>query len=146
MAQIQLFTKTMQPTCIQEISSVRSRFTSEEFQNRRRVREMIEAGVASAFGVTEPDLRKATRGRQKVAFARQVAMYLAHVCCGLTLTEVGAVFSRDRTTVAYACSVVEDHRDDEIFDYVLELLERVALSNIRPRKFDHLNQLKDRLS
>ena len=39
-------------------------------------------------------------------------MYLAHVTCGLSLTEVGEVFARDRTTVAHACGRVEDLRDD----------------------------------
>jgi len=52
-------------------------------------------------------------------------MYLSHVVLGLTLTEVGQVFARDRTTVAYACSRVEDLRDDLAFDRSLELLESV---------------------
>ena len=52
-------------------------------------------------------------------------MYLAHVVLGLTLTEVGQVFARDRTTVAYACGRVEDLRDDLAFDRSLELLEGV---------------------
>ena len=46
------------------------------------------------------DLRKRTRGRADTAFARQVAMYLAHVAYGLTLSDVGRVFERDRTTVS----------------------------------------------
>ena len=52
-------------------------------------------------------------------------MYLAHVAFGLTLTEVGQVFARDRTTVAHACSLIEDLRDDLAFDRSLELLEGV---------------------
>ncbi len=48
---------------------------------------------------------------------------LAHVMCGLTLTEVGLLFGRDRTTVAHACAVVEDRRDDPVFDRALDLLE-----------------------
>ena len=52
-------------------------------------------------------------------------MYLAHVTCGLSLTEVGQVFARDRTTVAHACSRVEDQRDDPAFDRALELLEGI---------------------
>ena len=35
-----------------------------------------------------------------MALARQVAMYVAHVTCGLSLTDVGLIFARDRTTVA----------------------------------------------
>ena len=50
-------------------------------------------------------------------------MYLAHISCGLTLTEVGRVFGRDRTTVAHACGLVEDRREHAPFDRALELLE-----------------------
>lgn len=89
-------------------------------------RVLIEQTVAQVFGVRDCDLRRATRGRAKVARARQVAMYLAHVACGMSLTEVGRVFARDRTTVAHACGVVEDGRDDPMFDRVMELLEQVV--------------------
>ena len=53
-------------------------------------------------------------------------MYLAHVACALTLTEVGTLFERDRTTVAHACSLVEDKRDDPDLDRKLEHLERAV--------------------
>jgi len=79
--------------------------------------------VVQVFGVMGHDLRHGTRGRAKVALARQVAMYLAHVGCGLSLTETGRLFGRDRTTVAHACGVVEDRRDDPLFDRALDLLE-----------------------
>jgi hypothetical protein len=49
-------------------------------------------------------------------------MYLAHVSCGMTLTDVGAMFGRDRTTVAYGCLKVEYRRDDPVFDRALDLL------------------------
>jgi chromosomal replication initiation ATPase DnaA len=84
---------------------------------------MLDQAVSRVFMVASADLWAGTRGRPNVAFARQVAMYLAHVACGLTLTEVGHVFSRDRTTVAHACGRVEDLRDDPSFDRSLELPE-----------------------
>jgi chromosomal replication initiation ATPase DnaA len=65
-----------------------------------------------------------------VTFARQVAMYLTHVGAGLPQTEVGRLFARDRTTVAHACAVVEERRDDPVFDRSLEVLETV-LSHAR---------------
>ncbi len=89
------------------------------------VREMLEQAVSRVFMVASADLWSGTRGRPRVAFARQVAMYLAHVAWGLSLTEVGYVFSRDRTTVAHACGLVEDLRDDPVLDRSLELLEGV---------------------
>ena len=86
-------------------------------------REAIEQAVVQVIGIACKDLRRTTRGRAKVALARQVAMYLAHVGCGLSLTETGRLFQRDRTTVAHACGVIEDRRDDPIFDRALDLLE-----------------------
>lgn len=96
-------------------------------------RRVIEETVAQVFDVEGGDLRRATRGRAKVARARQVAMYLAHVACGMSLTEVGRTFARDRTTVSHACGVIEDGRDDPTFDRVLELLEQVVQSMLRAR-------------
>ena len=89
------------------------------------VRELLEQAVSRVFMVAGADLWSGTRGRPRVAFARQVAMYLAHVAWGLTMTEVGHVFARDRTTVAHACGLVEDLRDDPVLDRSLELLEGV---------------------
>jgi len=86
-------------------------------------REAIEHAVIQVFGVAGDELRRASRGRANVALARQVAMYLAHVGCGLSLTEAGRLFERDRTTVAHACGVIEDRRDDPMFDRALDLLE-----------------------
>ena len=57
-------------------------------------------------------------------------MYLAHVGCGLALTEVGRAFGRDRTTVAHACGVVEDRRDEAEFDCMLTHLEDAVASLI----------------
>ncbi len=63
-----------------------------------------------------------TRGVRDIAEARQVAMYLAHVCCRMSLTEVGTMFGRDRTTVAHACLKVECRRDEPNFDRALDVL------------------------
>lgn len=94
------------------------------------VREAIDPAVAAVFGVEIGDLGAATRGSPRAAFARQVAMYLANVVCGLSLSEVGALFGRDRTTVAHACHVVEDGRDDPELDRRLDYLEGAVVSLI----------------
>lgn len=57
-----------------------------------------------------------SRGHMSAARARQLAMYLSHVVLGRSLTEIGEAFGRDRTTVSYACAVIEDMRDDPAFD------------------------------
>lgn len=91
-----------------------------------RLRRIIEGAIGDIFGVPKSDLSKPSRGKAPVALARQVAMYIAHVTCGLSLTDVGLIFARDRTTVAHACAVVEDKRDDPIFDSALELMEWIV--------------------
>lgn len=108
--------------------------SGENQEKRSEVRKiLLETIVSDVFDISFRDMRRASRGRANVALARQVAMYLAHVQFGLTLTEVGRVFGRDRTTVAHACAVVEDRRDNPAFDYMLELLERVVAAYEAPR-------------
>ena len=83
----------------------------------------VEAVVAHAFDLTIADLRGASRGEAPIAFARQVAMYVAHVWLALSLSEVGRRFERDRTTVAHACRVVEERRDDPRVDRLVSAIE-----------------------
>lgn len=96
-------------------------------------RTVIEHTVTCVFGVNGVELNVANRGRAKVALARQAAMYLSHVGLGLTMTEVGLLFERDRTTVGHACALIEDRRDDHSFDLAIELMERAVLALSRPR-------------
>ena len=98
------------------------------------LRLVIEHTVVCVFGVRASELQVPNRGRANVALARQTAMYLAHVACSLSLTDVGMLFERDRTTVAHACSLIEDRRDDADFDRVLELLERAVVALSYPRQ------------
>ncbi len=95
------------------------------------MRQAIDLVVAVVFSVDIHDLRATKRGSPRVAFARQVSMYLAHVGCGLSLTDVGILFARDRSTVAHACCVVEDRRDDPEFDSRLDHLERAIVSLVK---------------
>ena len=103
-------------------------------RNQAPTRLAIELAVERVFGVQRQIIAQQNRGRAASAQARQVTIYLAHVGCGMTLTEAGWLFGRDRTTVAHACMVVEDKRDDPIWDQMLDLLERaVPLIAARPR-------------
>jgi len=85
-------------------------------------RVAIERAVTHVFGVDYAALSRFRRGRQPVSNARQVAMYVAHVACGMSLTDVGRLFGRDRTTVAHACLRTEMRRDDPRFDQAIDLL------------------------
>lgn len=84
---------------------------------------LVREAVAYAFNVSPDEMTAPTRRSSSVAFARQVAMYLAHVSFEFSLSRVAQSFGRDRTTAAHACHVVEDRRDDPAFDACLDQLE-----------------------
>lgn len=100
----------------------------EEADPRCYRAQLIRQLVAYATGIPESALLSPSRSRAKVALARQVAMYVCHVVAGLSHLQVGRLFGRDRTTAAHACEVVEDRRDDPVFDAWLERIEHVAES------------------
>lgn len=87
----------------------------------------VEACVATIFDVRHEALRASTRGKAGVARARQVAMYVCHTTLGFSLTLIGDLFERDRTTVGHACRLVEDLRDNGEFDATMVCLERAVL-------------------
>jgi len=84
----------------------------------------VIALIARARHVPIRLLTHPSRCRTDTARARQLAMYLSHVVLGRSLTEIGDAFGRDRTTVAHACAVIEDLRDDPAFDAEVSALER----------------------
>lgn len=93
------------------------------------LKTLLAGVVATAFDLPVYEITSPSRRRAPVAFARQVAIYLAHVGLGLSFTDTGRVFHRDRTTVAHACRIVEERRDDACLDACLDYL--VAVLRIR---------------
>lgn len=87
--------------------------------------QIAAAAVAAAFTIPIGELRATTRRPAQIAFARQSAMYLAHVAFGLSYTDVGRAFGRDRTTAAHACRLVEDRRIEPGLDARLASLEHL---------------------
>ena len=90
--------------------------------------------AARSFDITPDQILSASRGRAHIALARQVAMYMAHVICSISVNDIAVLFRRDRTTISYACKRVEDMRDDHYFDAQLEQLELLLeerMDNIR---------------
>ena len=79
--------------------------------------------MAYVFDVDPNEISARTRRTARIAFARQVAMYLTHVAFRMSLARVGAAFGRDRSTAAYACHLIEDRRDDLGFDAHLDAME-----------------------
>jgi hypothetical protein len=97
---------------------------------------LMEEVVAATFAVPVAELRLPSRRSADVAFARQTAMYLAHVVFRLSHDKVGRLFRRDRTTARHACRLIEERRDNAAFDRVLQSLESICanLSRTLPRQ------------
>jgi chromosomal replication initiation ATPase DnaA len=110
------------------------RTPTDWFRQRRKkwrkrpleLENIIGTTVCNVYQIDASLLHCPSRSSAHVALARQVAMYLAHVVGQVDYTGVGRLFGRDRTTVKYACAVVEDMRDDPTFDLTLYLLERIV--------------------
>jgi hypothetical protein len=100
-------------------------FAPDLAAENQKLRTKIEEAIAMGFDLEPELLGFPSRGRADVALARQVSMYIAHVNLSFSLTQVGTMFERDRTTVAHACEVVEQHRDDDLFDLAITRLEQV---------------------
>ena len=96
----------------------------EHAERSERAGAALGVIVAAAFGLRPGDLSSDSRGAADIAFARQVAMYLAHTHLSLPLTTAGRLFHRDRTTARHACKQVEERRDDPRVDTLLAHLER----------------------
>lgn len=102
--------------------------------------ELVTEVVCSVFSLTRAQINSKNRGKAHIAFARQVAMYLVNISLGLSFTEIGMKFGRDRTTVAHACQLIEDKREDPLFDWSLDLMERSLLLLIASHEAkDHIN-------
>jgi len=85
---------------------------------------IIASQVAMVFQVPAEVMICPQRGKARQALARQVMMYLLHVCCGQSYTEVGRMIGRDRSTVAHACRLIEDRRENDQIDQALDIMER----------------------
>lgn len=84
--------------------------------------EAVQAEVARQFGLHVNDLR-GNRRTQEVAYARQIAMYLARHLTETSLPQIGARFGgRHHTTVIYAIDKIErqlkDGHDPQLQDLV----------------------------
>jgi chromosomal replication initiation ATPase DnaA len=94
--------------------------------SRGRACRAIAELVAMSFRVPVAELAATTRRTERVAVARQAAMYLARVGVGLSYRDVGRGFGRDPRTVAHACRRIEDWRDDPRIDTFMARLERAC--------------------
>jgi chromosomal replication initiator protein len=90
--------------------------------------EAIQELTAEEFGVTRDDLLSHSRVA-RLAWPRQVAMYLAREHTAETLPSIGQRFGgRNHTTVLHACrrTATRLATDPEAFDFVRRLTERLT--------------------
>jgi chromosomal replication initiation ATPase DnaA len=84
---------------------------------------LAQALAAYAYGVGIAEVRAQTRGRSKVALARQVAMHLCHAVFLLDARELATTFGRDDSTVHHALRQIAGMRADPEFDRTIRYLE-----------------------
>lgn len=107
--------------------------TTQEAELKNDIaRAQLACALASYALGAEVELLAEARKSRRIAFARQVAMYLMHVGFGTSLVRVAGAFGRDRSTASYACHRVEDARDDPDFDSMIEGLEDALRSTPGP--------------
>ncbi len=87
------------------------------------IAKLVAATVAMEFGVSSTQVFKKHKGPNYLSFTRQAAMYLMHVVFGFNISRVARAFGRDRSTACHACHVIEDCREDPVFDEKLSRLE-----------------------
>ncbi len=104
---------------------VRSKLLENNLQ--RDYCNLIVMVVAEKFSVPIHMIICKTRAVAKAALARQIAVYLAHTTLSVTYSAAAEFFQRDRTTIAHACRLVEDLRDDEQFDLKLSNIETLVV-------------------
>jgi chromosomal replication initiation ATPase DnaA len=95
--------------------------------------------VCRQAGVDADMLMHRSRCVAEVAFARQLAMYLMNVVLQKSMTDVGILFGRDRTTVRHACAVIEDRREDRAFDEGVTRLEDIINAAIEANRHQVLH-------
>lgn len=79
--------------------------------------------VAEILGCDPLMLIGKPRGARKLAFARQLAIHLAHIVAGRRHEDVAAAFDRNRSTASHHFEVLENLRDVPEFDVFLTMLE-----------------------
>ena len=95
---------------------------------KRLLARFVNQMAASVYGISSETLLLETRGTAKISRARQIAAYLMHTVLSLPYHEIGMIYGRDRTTISYACRVIEDLRDTPAFDdHIIELERTVKI-------------------
>lgn len=96
---------------------------SEESAAHIQICDGIIDMLSQLFNVSSKELRAPTRSSKPVARVRQIGMYVARVGLCMRVADIADGFCRDRSTVIYACHLIEDMRDDVEFDAIISKTE-----------------------
>ena len=78
----------------------------------------------------EPGTLRSRSKTQRIAFARQIAMFLGRKITGCSYPTIGEHFGRrDHSTVIYACNLIERRMADAAFRLAIEKIEREILAS-----------------
>jgi chromosomal replication initiation ATPase DnaA len=88
--------------------------------------QLVVLMVAWAFNM--PPARVMDGSGKAERLARGIAVYVARTVYDMSLSRLAFAFGRDRSSIASACELIEDRRDDPAFDRWMEALERAAAS------------------
>lgn len=69
--------------------------------------DLVKQAVADYYGIAAAEMTAKRRNRE-VVIPRQVAMFLAREMTDLSLTQLGAAFQRDHSTILHACEKVAE--------------------------------------
>ena len=95
-------------------------------------RATLASSVAAfALGQDADLANRQERGSRETIAVRRLAMYLTYTAFGMSLARCAVAFSRDRSTVAHACQIIEDRRDEDGFDAWVDGLE-TGLKSLAP--------------
>lgn len=88
------------------------------------VAELARYCVSDILSIPIYQINNPARGDRQAAFARQLAIHLAHIVAGRRHEDVARYFKRNRSTASHNFEVLENLRDEPAFDHFLTLLEQ----------------------
>ena len=88
--------------------------------------------VGLEFGLPDLALERSERAgatKQEI-FARQIAAYLCQTVFDMSVPRVAQLFSRDRSTIIHALNVIEEGREDPVFNRKLAKAETFLMDSL----------------
>ena len=89
--------------------------------------------VGLEFGLPDLTLEHHIRAgaTKSETFARQIAAYLCQTVFNMSIPRVAELFSRDRSTIVHALNVIEEARDDAVFNRKLLKAETFLMDSLQ---------------